>query len=89
MCSHACIINSNFFGHAHNTYFQLQLFNKVADLTVRVVYSLLARQTMDLEKLKKMSVIDLSMWLKESGVQDCYCELFEGKNYTAACLVAT
>lgn len=33
---------------------------------------------MEREKLEKMSVMDLSLWLRENGVQDNYCELFEG-----------
>lgn len=30
------------------------------------------------EKIRKMSVTDLSMWLDENGIQSTYCEQFEG-----------
>ena len=29
--------------------------------------------------IEAMSSVELSMWFKENGVQDSYCELFEGK----------
>ena len=37
---------------------------------------------MDREELKK-SVTDLSLWMRENGVQDGYCEIFEGEWLTA------
>ena len=29
--------------------------------------------------IEAMSSVELSKWFKENGVQDSYCELFEGK----------
>lgn len=34
---------------------------------------------MDKKSFEEMSVIDLSVWMKDNGVQDNYCELLEGK----------
>lgn len=31
------------------------------------------------KELERLSVMDLSLWMKGKGVQDSYCELFEGK----------
>lgn len=35
---------------------------------------------MEKEVLVKMTVIELSRWLENSGIQGIYCELFEGIN---------
>ena len=41
---------------------------------------------MDGSEFQEMCAEGLSMWMKDNGVQDCYCEVFQGEYVTYMCV---
>ena len=40
---------------------------------------------MDGSEFQEMYTEDLSRWMKDKGVQDCYCEVFQGEYVVCVC----